>query len=286
MGALLYLSAYATGKVKYDCVNGKPGDVVDDSADVVNPEGWEGVLFINKDGFPQMDLALALVSCQLLCILHFIYTQSSNLIFKYLQNTFPASHSPILSGICLQNNSAIPAKSTIVLNTAGAVIIDAAVPKNLADGRWAVLSTDGDSPDKGGLPKMSWATRGEAEGGGPPKTCSGDTVGADYRAVYNIYTCESEYLGPAPALAPVPALAPIPVAAPVPAPVPAPAPAPVPAPAPAPAPVPVAAPTPAPVAVVATPTAAAPGPSAASGAAAVSSMAIALLSIILGALVL
>ena len=80
------------------------------------------------------------------------------------------------------------ANSTIVLNKAGAVIIPAANPKNLADGRWSVISTDGDTPEEGGLPKMSWATRSEAEGGGKPKTCSGDTATSEYKAVYNVFT--------------------------------------------------------------------------------------------------
>ena len=63
-GALLYLSAYAYGKAVYDCVDGKVGALVDDSGTIDNPEGWTGDLFVNKDGYLQMDLGIKLVSCR------------------------------------------------------------------------------------------------------------------------------------------------------------------------------------------------------------------------------
>lgn len=165
-------------------------------------------------------------------------------------------------GLILEDGSSV--NNTIVL---GADVTT--VPGrsgNLDWARWPVASTEGPAPDAGGLPKMAWANRVETGNGALPKTCKGsEPVIVPFTAVYNLYTCEEAYLGPAagpsgpialpplsgPPLFPsLPILPEAPVPAPTPAPMPEPVPAPELAPVPAPAVAPVPAPIPAPVPIV------------------------------------
>jgi hypothetical protein len=58
LNALLYLSGSADGVAKYECdTNGKPKQTpISVDGTFVNPEGWEGAVFRNKDGYLQFDL--------------------------------------------------------------------------------------------------------------------------------------------------------------------------------------------------------------------------------------
>ena len=193
-------------------------------------EGYTGKLFMNKDGFMQLDLGLALDA--------------------------PGQFA---------NNS-------IIFDKAGATFAPTDTSK-LPLGRWSVLSTDGDSPDAGGIPKLAYAVRYDTGDAKAPKSCPAGqrSPPQPYYATYNFYTCDQEYTAPVPtpgpsAILPARPLAPVIARPPIVLPptlVPlamTPTPAPMPAPAPAPAPAPI---VPPPTPVVPAAVAPAPAPSAA-----------------------
>jgi hypothetical protein len=237
LNALLYVSGTSEGIAEYKCgPDGKPTQTpISVDGTFVNPEGWVGSVFRNKDGFLQFDLGL------------------------------------------YQNQTKRFVNSTVVLENKDAVFQP--IPNALPFGRWAVLSNDGEGPPLG-LVDMAYVTRIDTEGGAPgTKNCKpGETVKSDYKATYNMYTCEEAYLPPIPA----PGATPIPdVPAPIPAPAPAPAAAPIapivpivpivvptvlaPVPAPVVAAAPVSAPVPAVVPAAVVPAAAPPSGAVASG---------------------